>query len=264
MVEQSFTTIFAVSVFVLHFLLQRGQILFIQIALQKLAQLLRRYLQILLVILKNNSLVVLDEIVGENVSVHQGSATLAQDFDGLAQKLHFDPTHVVLLHFLHLVLYRSIQLVLELQALHMIDVTIAVMQVTLQSGAGSLLSITSCLGRGVVETITRIPGRSVRFPWSETYPTVFEFATLVLARHMVTTAVLLHRDMTLRAFLRISCDPVRRLAIVPAFLQPLPQNGAFYWVVPIVTARETKDEVALAHDWLSVRIIHFDSIRAIG
>ena len=54
--------------------------------------------------LKNLTLVVLLEIVGEDVGEHQGSPALTQDVDGLPQELHLDPRHVVLLHLVHLVL----------------------------------------------------------------------------------------------------------------------------------------------------------------
>lgn len=88
--------------------------------------------------LKNNGLVVLLEVEGKDVSEHERGATLAQHIDGLLQKLHLDPGHVVLLHLLHLLLYLSVELVLKAQTLHVVHVAVAVEQVPLQGCPGAL------------------------------------------------------------------------------------------------------------------------------
>src|SRR5262245_54016248 len=47
-----------------------------------------------------------------------------------------------------------------------------------------------------------------------------ELVLALLARHVVAAAVLLDRALALAALLRVALDPVRRLAVVPALLQP--------------------------------------------
>ena len=65
--------------------------------------------------LEDGRLVVFPQVVGEDVSVHQGTATLTEDVETLLQELNLNPGHVVLLHLLHLVLHHGVQLVLELE-----------------------------------------------------------------------------------------------------------------------------------------------------
>ena len=60
--------------------------------------------------LKYKGLVVLLEVEGEDVGVHQGAAALAENVHSLLQELHLDPRHVVLLHLLHLTLDLCIEL----------------------------------------------------------------------------------------------------------------------------------------------------------
>ena len=54
--------------------------------------------------LKDNGLIVLVEVEGEHVGIHEGLATLAQHVDCLAQELYLYPGHVLLLHGFHLIL----------------------------------------------------------------------------------------------------------------------------------------------------------------
>ena len=79
-------------------------------------------LQVLLVLLKDGRLVVLFEIVGEDIGVHQCPSALTEDVEGLFQELNLDPRHVVLLHLLHLVLHHRTQLGLKLQGLQVVHV----------------------------------------------------------------------------------------------------------------------------------------------
>ena len=65
--------------------------------------------------LKNSGLIVFPQVVGEDVCVHQGTTALAKDVQTLLQELNLNPGHVVLLHFLHLVLHHGVELVLELE-----------------------------------------------------------------------------------------------------------------------------------------------------
>ena len=88
--------------------------------------------------LKDDGLVVLLEVEGEDVGEHECGATLTQHVHGLLQELHLDPGHVVMLHLLHLGLDPGVQLVLEAQRLHVVHVTVAVEQVPLQGCPGPL------------------------------------------------------------------------------------------------------------------------------
>lgn len=88
--------------------------------------------------LKDNGLIILFEVEGKDVSVHECGTTLAEDVDCFLQELHLNPWHVVLLHFLHLLLHLCIELVLKAQALHVVHIAVAVEQVPLQGCSGSL------------------------------------------------------------------------------------------------------------------------------
>ena len=76
---------------VLHLLLDVHQALAINVALQIFRQLLRSSLKVSLVVLKDGRLVVLFEIVGEDIGVHQRSPALAEDVQGLLEELDLDP-----------------------------------------------------------------------------------------------------------------------------------------------------------------------------
>lgn len=129
-VQQNLPTLFTVPVLVLYFLFNIGQILRRNITLQILGELLRGSFQVLLIILEDHRLIILPQIVRKHVGAHQRLATLAQDVDGLLQKLDLNPGHVVLLHFFHFGLDRGVQFVFKLQRLHMVHVTVVVVQVS--------------------------------------------------------------------------------------------------------------------------------------
>jgi hypothetical protein len=82
--------------------------------------------------LKNHRLVVFPQVVGKDVCVHERLPALAQDVHSLFQELYFNPGHVVLLHLLHFLLDRGIQLVLKLERLHVVHVAVAIEKVALQ------------------------------------------------------------------------------------------------------------------------------------
>ena len=63
------------------------------------------------------------EVVGEDVGVHERAAALGEDIDCLLEELNFDPGHVVLLHFLHLLTHGGVQLMFELKRLHVVHVS---------------------------------------------------------------------------------------------------------------------------------------------
>lgn len=74
-------------VLVLHLLLDVGQILRRNVPLQILGELLRGSFQVLLIILEYHRLIILAQVVREHVRAHQRLAALAQNVDGLLQKL---------------------------------------------------------------------------------------------------------------------------------------------------------------------------------
>lgn len=129
-VQQNLPTLFTVPVLVLYFLFNIGQILRRNITLQILGELLRGSFQVLLIILEDHRLIILPQIVRKHVGAHQRLATLAQDVDGLLQKLDLNPGHVVLLHLFHFGLDRGVQFVFKLQRLHVVHVTVVVVQVS--------------------------------------------------------------------------------------------------------------------------------------
>lgn len=88
--------------------------------------------------LKDNGLIILFEVEGKDVCVHECGTTLAEDINCFLQELDLNPWHVVLLHLFHFLLDLGIEFVLKAQALHMVHVTIAVEEVPLQGCSGSL------------------------------------------------------------------------------------------------------------------------------
>ena len=68
-----------------------------------------------------------------------------------------DPTHVVLLHLLHLLLDRGVQLVLELERLHVVHVAVTVEEVAVKDGARLLLGVSRRLGLVLVVPVTAVP-----------------------------------------------------------------------------------------------------------
>ena len=82
----------------------------------------------ILLYLKNNGVVISFQVKGKDVSVHERASALGEDVDGLLKELHFDPGHIVLLHLLHLLAHRRVQLMLEFKRLHVIHVSERVMK----------------------------------------------------------------------------------------------------------------------------------------
>ena len=75
--------------------------------------------------LKNNGVIISFQVKGKDVGVHERAPALGEDIDGLLEELDFDPGHVVLLHFLHLLTHRSVELVLEFKRLHVVHISVA-------------------------------------------------------------------------------------------------------------------------------------------
>ena len=63
----------------------------------------------------------------------------------------------MLLHLLHLVLDGGVQLVLELERLHVVHVAVAVEEVAVEDGARLLLGVPRCLGLVLVIPVTAVP-----------------------------------------------------------------------------------------------------------
>lgn len=72
---------------------------------------------------------------------------------------YLNPRHVVLLHFLHFLFNGRIMLVLETKRLHMVHVTIAIEEVTLQSGSRFFLRVASSTCFVLVISIAIVPGK---------------------------------------------------------------------------------------------------------
>ena len=132
-------------------------------------------LQVLLVLLEDGRLVVLFEIVGEDIGVHQRPPALTEDVEGLFQELNLDPRHVVLLHLLHLILHHRTQLGLELQGLQVVHVPgqvpciryreqahaspVAVEEVSLKSRSAGFLIVPVTLGFVLIVPVSDVHER---------------------------------------------------------------------------------------------------------
>lgn len=77
MIEQDLSSLLAVSVFVLNFLLDVSQILAGDVALKIFTQFLGCRLKIFLVVFKNDRLIVLPQVEGKHVGAHQRLTALA-------------------------------------------------------------------------------------------------------------------------------------------------------------------------------------------
>lgn len=222
-------------------MLDVGQILAGNIPFQILGQLLRRRLKIALVPLKDQRLIVLTQIIRKHIGAHQRLPALAQNIDGLLKELHLDPGHIVLLHLLHFLLDRCVQFVFELERLHVIHVAIVVVQIPGEGRAQLFLGIAGRPGLLFVVAIAVVPGGAMRLPGAETHPTEVVLAVLVFANlihifivlnysntkktklfthHMIASAVLFNRHLTLGALLGVRRYPVGRLRVVITLLDP--------------------------------------------
>ena len=67
----------------------------------------------------------------------------------------------MLLHLLHLVLDGGVQLVLELERLHVVHVAVAVEEVAVEDGARLLLGVPRCLGLVLVIPVTAVPASAI-------------------------------------------------------------------------------------------------------
>lgn len=102
-----------VPILILHLLFNVNGIVRRDVALQITGQLFDRDLQVGLVVLEYDRVVVLLQVEGKCIRVHESLTAEAQNVDGLAKELDFDPGHVVLLHLFHLLADCVVQLLLE-------------------------------------------------------------------------------------------------------------------------------------------------------
>ena len=82
-----------------------------------------------------------------------------------------------------------------------------------------------------------------------------DLAGLVLANHVVAAAVLLNGGAALGALLGVSGDPVARLAVVIALLDPFLDQVTPDWVMPVFTAVEAEAVTAPALDRIGVHML---------
>lgn len=170
----------------------------------------------------------------------------------------------MLLHLLHFLLNGRVQLVLELERRHMIHVPIAVEKVALQRGPRPLLGVAGRPRLVFVVPIAAVPRAAVRLPRPKAHPAKVRFAVLILAHHVIAAAVLLDRHVAFGTLFRVRRDPVARLRVVVALLDPLLQQVTFDGIVPVLAARETERVIALARDAVRLDVLHFDGVTAIG
>lgn len=178
-------------------------------------------------------------------------------------------------------------LMLQLQAVLVVHVAVVVVQIPLQGSTGLLLRIASLLGRSVVVAIARIPAGAVRAPWAKAHPAELEAARDVLARHMVATTILFNGNLkhhialilplaqsmfathdhraylALWAVLCICVQPIGRLAVIVALLQPFLQEIAADGIVPGMGTKEAERVAAVAGDRARLCMRHFDDTAAV-
>ena len=73
----------------------------------------------------------------------------------------------------------------------------------------------------------------MRLPGSKADPAELRLATLILADHVVATAVLLDDGLTLRTLLGVGVDPVGGFAVIITLLDPLPDERTPDRIVPV-------------------------------
>lgn len=134
---------------------------------------------------------------------------------------NLNPRHVMLLHFLHFFLNTCVQFTFKFQRLHMIHVSVAIKQVSLQSRPRFLLCIPCHFCILGIEPITVVPASAMGFPWAKAHPTKFSFAILIFANHVIATAIFLDGDITFGTLFCVRCNPIRCFRIIVTLLYPL-------------------------------------------
>ena len=80
---------------------------------------------------------------------------------------------------------------------------------------------------------------------------------------MVASSILLNGGSTLWTLLGVCRDPVARLAVVVALLDPLLDEVAPDGVVPVLAAGEAEGVAAGALHWLRLNMLHLDRVAAV-
>ncbi len=102
------------------------------------------------------------------------------------------------------------------------------------------------------------------FPLTQTHPAKLRSTCLILAYHVIASTVLLDCHMTLGTFFRVRRDPIRCFRIVIALFYPFLKPFAFDRIVPQLTTTKTKRVSAQTTHQLSIEMLRFDGVRAIG
>lgn len=140
---------------------------------------------------------------------------------------------------------------------------IAIKQISLQCRSRFLLRVPRRLCLVLIIPIAVIPRTPVGLPWSQAHPAEVRLAVLVLADHVVAAAVLLDGDVAARALFRVGRDPVARLRVVVALLDPLFNQLTLDRVVPVLATTEAERVAALARHPVRLNVLHLDGIVAV-
>lgn len=103
----------------------------------------------------------------------------------------------------------------------------------------------------------------MRLPSSTADPTELSPTRLVLTNHMVAASILFNSHLALGTLLSIRRNPIRRLRVIVALLNPLLQPLAAHRIMPGLATTKTKQMFTEALHWLRVEIHGLDDIRAI-
>ena len=187
--------------------------------LEELAEVLDGELEVLLDGLEDVRLVVALEVEGEGVRPLERLPALLQALGRGLQELHLDPRHVrVRLELRHLLLRLERNVLVQPRRLLVVRVPVVIMQVALQGGARPRLRVPRVLPALLVEPAAVVPARAVLLPQAHAHPA--EFVAALAARHVVAAPVLLNGRVALGALLGVGRNPVGRLRVVGALLQP--------------------------------------------
>ena len=134
------------------------------------------------------------------------------------------------------------------------------MQITLKRVSRLFLWVSGFFRIVLIKPIAVVPRRPVRLPCAQTNPAKLRTTSLVLAYHMIASAVFFYSHMTFRAFFRIGRYPIRGLWVVVALFYPLFEPSTLDRVVPQLTAAKTKNVTTRTLHLLCVKILSFNGV----
>lgn len=146
----------------------------------------------------------------------------------------------------------------------MVHVSIAIEKVTQQGRSGLFLAFSSLFGLLLVVSVTIVPGRSVRLPRSQANPAKVSFASLVFANHVIAATIFFNDGATSRTLFGVGRNPVGRLRIIVALLDPFLDQMTTYRIVPVLRTGETERMAAITLDRSGLNMRDFDSVGTIG